>query len=135
MKKRNFSNIYHEKSQKDNLVITSTQFLQSRNSELAFRGNSLLKPRFFAKNTKKNKYRNNTSATFFIKKNLIFESIKNPENPINTIWNSKNTDKKCDFFPFIQERDHLNRLIQENVEFFCEKYSKIMIEITRLMGY
>lgn len=56
------------------------------------------------------------NATFFIKKNLIMESVKHPENPLNELLDHKNGfENKCDFLPFIQERDHLNRLIPRDV--------------------
>ena len=113
---KNFSEI-HEKNLKNSLVITSTHFLKTRSSELDFKGNSLIKTRRFQNPKKKPQ---SLSATFFLKKTLIFESIKNPANPLNSLWNA-NAAKRCDFFPFLQERDHLNRLIQDNVGFFKKK--------------
>ena len=97
----------------DNLAITSTKFLKSYSKILYPNELKLKKKR---QNLQKPTH-NNMNATFFIKQNLIIDSVKHPENPLNELLNTKSGgESKCNFFPFIQERDHLNRLIQRDVK-------------------
>ena len=116
MKKTNSTHLYNEKSLPNNLAVTSTHFLKGYSNEFDIRPDNFIKRKKNPINLSIKKKYHNMNATFFIKKNLIFESIKDPLNPINSLWKTKNyNNQKCDFFPFIQERDHLNRLIQINV--------------------
>lgn len=101
----------------DNLAITSTKFLKSYSKILYPNEVKLKKKR---QNLQKPTH-NKMNATFFIKQNLIIDSVRNPENPLNDLLNSKGGENKFNFFPFIQERDHLNRLIQRNVKKKIEK--------------
>lgn len=104
-----------QKDIQKNLAITSTRFMKSYNQAFDLKSENIHSTKKHSKIIKTKNHHMN--ATFFIKKNLIFESVKNPSNPLNELWSSKLSleNQKCNFFPFIQERDHLNRLIQDNV--------------------
>lgn len=111
--RKNYHSMNHfSKYQMDDLAKTSTSLLKLNSQNLALKFPSYKK--FSKKKKDKNLY--NTKGTFFIKKKLIMDSIENPESDLNEIWEPKNiVEKNCSFFPFIQERDHLNRLIKEAV--------------------
>lgn len=120
MKNNHFLSNHQSKHIDSELARSSTEFLKINSNFL-----SLKLPTYkFGLKRKKDKKFHNTHATFLIKKNIIMESIENPQNKLNQIWSfNKSNDKNCTFFPFIQERDHLNRLISnEKVISFIYKW-------------
>lgn len=124
MKNYHFYSKQQSKTADSELARSSTEFLKMKSNFL-----SLKFPAYkFGPKRKKDKKFHNTHATFLIKKNIIMESIENPQSELNEIWNySKTNDKNCTFFPFIQERDHLNRLISnEKVNFINFLYIKMV---------